>query len=107
MPNPNKCAPDQGDAFATFLVAYRARHGITQAGLAARIGVDHTAVCRWEGKRMAPTLPAFRRFLRYGGLSLAEVRAVVASVLGLDVATLAPTKAPTRGTAAVERAVRR
>jgi transcriptional regulator with XRE-family HTH domain len=43
-----------GESLPARLRAVRRRLGLTQAGLAARLGQDEHQICRWEGGRQTP-----------------------------------------------------
>lgn len=48
----------------------RLRAGLTQSGLAARVGTTQSAISRWEAGSSRPPLEALRRLVRACGLEL-------------------------------------
>lgn len=88
----DQTAADMASGFAELLLHHRYRTGISQAELARRMGLDHTAICRLERGDSGPALPTVRRFIRYAGLTPDEVRGALAALFGLDPDTLVPRK---------------
>jgi ribosome-binding protein aMBF1 (putative translation factor) len=60
------------DEFALIaqLIEARARAGLTQAEVAARMGTKQAAVARLEGGRVRPSLATLRRFAQATGAKL-------------------------------------
>jgi transcriptional regulator with XRE-family HTH domain len=57
-------------AVANRLIAYRADHGLTQTGLARRLGMSQPAVARWEIGEHLPTLSTLMKLSEVLGLEI-------------------------------------
>lgn len=56
-------------AVATRLVVYRAEHGLSQSGLARKLGMQQPAIARLEAGDHTPTLDTLRRLSRGLGIN--------------------------------------